>query len=114
MTLSMSHEKQLEIALRQADLVARSESLRESLVRDAMVLQRPFAAVDGIRSGFQWIVAHPYWLVLGLAAPLILRPRKITGWTLKAWAYWRVWRRAQRVVGLLQLFRRPGIRSRDT
>ena len=109
----MSLAKQLEIAQRQAELVARSGSLRESFARDAVVLQRPFAAVDRIRSGFQWIVAHPYWLLLGLAAPLLLRPKKVTGWTLKAWAYWRVWRRAQRVVGLLGLFSRPGIRWRD-
>ena len=108
----MPGAKQLDVALRQADLVARSGALRESLARDAMVLQRPLAAVDAVRGGFHWIVAHPYWLLLGLAAPLLLRPKKITGWTLKAWAYWRVWRRAQRLVGLLSLFSRPGIRWR--
>ena len=108
----MFHDQQLDLVRRQAELVTRSRSLRANFAQDALALQRPFALLDRVRSGFRWLAANPHWVLIALAAPLLLRPRKIAGWTLKAFAYWRVWRRAQRAVGLLALFNSPGKRWR--
>lgn len=108
----MFHDKQLALVQQQAELVARSRELRASIAQDALALERPFALVDRVRGGFRWLASNPHWVLIALAAPLLLRPRKIAGWTVKVFGYWRVWRRAQRVVGLLDLFNAPGKRWR--
>lgn len=108
----MFHDQQLVLVRRQAELVARSRELRASFAQDAAVLERPFAVADRIGDGWRWLMANPHWLLIGLAAPVLLRPRKIAGLAAKAFAYWRVWRRAQRVAGLLGLLSSPGNRWR--
>lgn len=112
----MSHDRQRALVQRQAELVARSRELRASIAQDAAALERPFARVDNVRSGFRWLAAHPHWVLLGLAAPLLLplllRPKKIAGSSLKLFAYWRTWQRARRIANLLRLVSSPGKRWR--
>ena len=87
--------KQAENHARRELLLMRSRDLRLRLAEDSQVLARPLALVDRIRDGFHWLAAHPQWVALPIAITVVLRPRRVLGWALKAWRGWRMFRRVQ-------------------
>lgn len=91
----MLRDKQMQLQVRRAQLMERSQALRWRLSGQAQALERPLALADGARRGIDWLRARPRWL-LGLAAlPLLLRPRRALGWGLKLWWGWGLWRRVR-------------------
>jgi hypothetical protein len=87
--------RQAELAVRHAQLRARSEALRLRAGRQATALERPLALADRVREGLRWLAAHPQWIAVLAAVPVVLRPRRALGWALKLWWGWRFWRRLQ-------------------
>ena len=94
----MWRERQAELQVRRAELLARSSALRSRLGQQARVLERPLAIADRVRSGFDWLMAHPYLLVTIAALPLALHPRRTFSLALKLWWGWRMWQRVRAVL----------------
>jgi hypothetical protein len=84
-----------ELGVRQTQLLARSQQLRERLGQEAQAMAPALAVADRVRGGFQWLMARPLWLAAIVAVPLLLRPRRAIAWGLKMIWGWRVWRRLQ-------------------
>jgi hypothetical protein len=96
-----SRTRELERA--RGALQMRSHTLRLRLGAEAQALERPLARVDMVRERLRWLRAHPQALVaiaLVPLVPLILRPRKLLGWGLKAWGVWRLWRQVRAALPL--------------
>lgn len=90
--------KQAELQARRAHLMARSDDLRRRLGEQAQALEHPLALADRARGAFQWLAAHPQWLIALLAASVALRPRRALAWGLKLWGAWRLWRQLRALV----------------
>lgn len=85
--------RQIELALKKQRLQIRSAELRGRIGEDLHTILHPLAtAADGAQRAFGWLRGHPQWLVGGLTALLVLRPR-------------RVWRWSWRIFGALRLLR---------
>jgi hypothetical protein len=91
----MGSDRQIELRLRQAELVARSGALRSSLGEQAQALEHPLALADRVRDAFRWLTANPLWLAGIAAVPVVMRPRRALGWAIKLWGAWRLWRQIQ-------------------
>ncbi len=95
----MFHLRRLELARRQATLIATSGSLRERFAMDAQELAPPLAIADRVRNGFRWLLAHPQWIAVAVAASLVFRTRRTLGWGLRLWTGWRILRRVKSLIG---------------
>lgn len=95
---SLWNREHAEIESRRSRLLARSDGLRARLGQQAQVLERPLALADRARGAFGWLTAHPEWLIVLVAAPVILRPRRAFAWAVKLWGGWRLWRKVQRLL----------------
>jgi hypothetical protein len=91
----MRSDRRTNLQVRQRQLVARSQSLRERLAQDSVALQRPLALADQVRGGARWLLLRPWWIAAAAALPIVWRPRRAMGWGLKLWGGWRLWRRVQ-------------------
>lgn len=89
-------ERQAARARRQQALLLRSAMLRGDLARDLHRLQAPLALADRLRSGWQWLRAHPQAPLAAVAVLVVLRPRRAWRWGLRLWWGWRSWQRVQR------------------
>jgi hypothetical protein len=100
------NSQQLELALRQQRLVARSAELRARLGDDLLPCQRLLGRVDEVRrlmeDSWNWLRRHPEvpaGLAIGVA---LLRPRRALRWAWRwgrrAWLGWQLYQRANRQV----------------
>ena len=101
----MWRERQAQLQMRRGQLMARSQVLRERVVQEVQPLQRPLALVDRVRDGLRWLKANPLWLAGILAVPVLLRPRRAVGWSVKLWWGWRMWRKLRALAPLLSIGR---------
>jgi hypothetical protein len=86
----------LELALKKQRLQLRSAAQREALASAAVGIAPLFAAVDAMRNGVRWLRRHPEWLVGGLVALVVARPRTVARWAQRAFFAWQAWRRVSR------------------
>ncbi len=96
----MSEPDRLQLLLlRRERLVARSGQLRERLHGAAVVVQRPLAWADTVRSGWHtathWLQQHPQWLAGGLVVLLIARPRGMLRWGSRLYAGYQLAQRSR-------------------
>ncbi|ROZ71246.1 YqjK family protein [Ramlibacter sp. WS9] len=91
----MFSERRMMMLVRQGELAARSQMLREQLAQDSMALERPLAIADQLRGGAHWLISRPWWIAAAVALPIVLRPRRAAAWGVKLWWGWRLWRKAQ-------------------
>lgn len=86
----------LELALRKQRLQLQSAAQREALVAAAVGIAPLFVAVDAVRDGVRWLKRHPEWLVGGLVALVVAKPRAVARWARRAFFAWQAWRRVSR------------------
>lgn len=68
-------------------------------------------AALGARLASRWLRAHPGLAAAGVAAGLVLlRPRRVLGWTGTLLTLWSLWQRAQPLLAALQQARRSSPR----
>lgn len=89
----METQRQQELQVLRGELLARSRMLRGRLAAETLPLQRTLSLADAARDRLQWLRAHPQWLAVIVAIPVLLRPRRALGWALKLWWGWRAVRR---------------------
>ena len=83
------------LARKRQRLQQRSAVLRERLAHQAQSLQPILSLADQAREAGRWLRAHPA-LVAGVAAAfVVLRPRRLLRWGLRAWTGWRLLGRAR-------------------
>ncbi|QDX82275.1 hypothetical protein B9N43_14105 [Denitratisoma sp. DHT3] len=88
------NQRDLELALRKQRLQLHSAALRHRIAADAAGLAPAFAVADRLGDGLRWLREHPRWVVGGLVALLVARPRAALRWGRRGWFVWRVARRA--------------------
>jgi hypothetical protein len=81
-----------DVLRRRSALVARSRSLRLSLVVQAPVLDRPLAWADRAHKVVRWSATHRVLLTGAIGAATLLRPGRTLSWSARALAGWRLWR----------------------
>jgi hypothetical protein len=96
-------ERARELAARRERLRMRSTELRLVVGRNAQVLQRPLAVADQVIAGGRWLREHPEWPVGTAVALIVMRPRRLLRWSGRLWWGWRLWRRASRLLRILDL-----------
>ena len=106
----------LELALRKQRLQLQSAAQRDALLVAASGLAPVFAVADGVRDGARWLARHPSWLVGGLVAVLVARPRFVLRWARRSFFAWQLWRkvsewRATQPFAALLPRRRPPVQS---
>jgi hypothetical protein len=89
----MKSDAEFELALRQQQLLSRSEALRSALAVQAQVLEAPLAAADLARAIAQWLYEQRIWIAGATVAVLIVRPRR--AWRVARWSWW-LWRNVRR------------------
>lgn len=83
------------LATQRQRLQQRSAVLRERLAHQTQQLQPALDLAEQARDAGRWLRANPA-LVAGLVAALVvLRPRRLLRWGLRAWAGWRLLGRAR-------------------
>lgn len=90
-----------ELRLRRERLVARSAVQRVELARELSPLSGPVSLVERGLAGIDWLRRHPVAIALGVAAVVVIRPRRILGGVLEGAAAWRIARTVLPVVGPL-------------
>lgn len=80
---------------RQALLQLRSGLLRERLVLQSLALSPALGWADRAWTAAQWLRSHLVWPAAAIVALVVLRPRRVLGWTGRALWAWQLWRRAQ-------------------
>lgn len=91
-------ERHRRLLLQREGLRLRSAELRSQLADEAQVLRTPLQLADQLRSGWQWLRAHPEWPLGALAALVLLRPRRALRWSSRLWWAWGLWQRGQRAL----------------
>ena len=106
---------EIELALRQQQLLLRSAALRASIADQAGVLEAPFALADRVHAAARWAWRERFALVGGAVVVIaVLRPRRV--WKLAGFGWW-AWGRTRRVRGWLQaagLAAKPGVATTRT
>lgn len=97
-------QQHARLQARRERLRLRSAELRLTIARDAQVLAGPLALADQARAGWQWLREHPVVPAGVVLTLLVLRPRRALRWGGRLWSGWRLWRRAERALRLLQRF----------
>jgi len=79
---------------RQRQLVVRSAELRVVIAYEARPLVAPLALADRVvnlvKGVCDWAVANPLWVVAGLAAVAVAKPRRAWRWARRGWGLWRL------------------------
>lgn len=90
----------VELALRQQRLLARSAALRASIAEQTVVLEAPLAIADRVRGAARWAWRERFAVIGGMAVVVVLlRPRRV--WKLARLGWW-AWRRTRRVQAWLR------------
>ncbi len=99
----MNETRAQALALRQAQLLARSALLRQRLGEDLAPWQPRLARVDQARAlashSWQWLRQHPEVPAAAAGLLLVLRPKRALAlawrWGRRGWLGWQLWRRVQ-------------------
>ncbi len=83
------------LARRRERLVRRSAHLRGQVVAELQALQPALSWVDRIQDACLWLRAHPLATAAGVAAVAVWRPRRVLGWSLRAWSAWKLVQRVR-------------------
>jgi len=83
----------LELALKKQRLTLQSAALREQFARHAVALTPALSAIDRVRDGARWLMHHPEWVALGVAAIMVARPRVAWRWARRSFLAWQLWHR---------------------
>ena len=79
---------------RQRQLVVRSAELRVVIAYEARPLVAPLAFADRVvnlaKGARDWAAANPLWVVAGLAALAVAKPRRAWRWARRGWSLWRL------------------------
>lgn len=92
-------QREIELALKKQRLQFRSAALRDQLAADAAGLHPLFHTLDRIQGGVRWLGRHPHWVVAGLVALLVARPKAFLRWGRRSWFAWQTLRRLKGVQG---------------
>ncbi len=89
-----------QLALKKRLLQHRSALLRTQLGHEAARTVAPVLGLSArVRSGGQWLGAHPWWLVGAAAALLVASPRSIMSLAGRALWLWQTWQKVQPLLG---------------
>ena len=94
------------LAQRQTELLMRSALLRERLASDVQVLRRPLALADNLRTGWNWLRAHPEAPLVAAAVVVVMRPRRALSWAARLWWGWRTVQRLGLAQPLMDAWKR--------
>jgi hypothetical protein len=84
-----------ELLARREQLLARSDQLRRGLAEQIHAYRQPLAWAQRAEGGWQWLRAHPQWVVGGVAVLVVLRPWRAWRWGSGILGAWSVWQRVQ-------------------
>lgn len=80
----------MALALARERLQQRSAMLRERVAAESVVLQPALTLAERLRDAARWVRTHPGLVAVGVAALVVLRPRRAFGWGLRVWSGWRL------------------------
>ena len=82
----------LELLLARERLRERIAHQRSQLSSAAWPIATACSLADTAGDGARWLRSHSHWLIGGLVALLIVRPRGTWRWGRRLFAAWRLWR----------------------
>lgn len=88
--------KDIELALKKQRLQLQAASQRIAIGEALQAVAPLFSAADRMRSGWQWVKAHPHWLAGAGVALLVARPRAFFRWARRGFFLWRGLHKVQR------------------
>lgn len=88
----MIRERLIALRERRAQLVARAEHQRESVLALVARAEAVGAWFERGRSLARSARRHPAWIAAGVALLVALRPRKALKWAATGFSLWRTWR----------------------
>lgn len=97
----MADPRELELLLQRQHLQVRNALLRDRLAQQVQPLAAPLALADQLREAWHWLRRHPELPLAGLAALVLLRPRRVLGWAGRLWGAWGLLQRVQHMLSRL-------------
>lgn len=95
-----------QLALQREVLVRRSMLLREQIAHESLRLRPRVRVADAAMDAVGWAQANPGVVVAVLGTLFVLRPKRMTSLSLRAWGLWRVGSRVWPVLKVLRGMRR--------
>ena len=89
----MSRRRERLLLARRQELMVESAILREHLANHAQGLKRPLRIADSVVEACRWVRLNPLWPAVAVGLFVVLRPRLVVGWGLRALGAWRLWKR---------------------
>jgi len=81
--------RRLELALTRERLLERSADVRERVAVQSAALLPALALGDRVRDVAYWLRTHPALAVSAFVVVVVVRPRIVWRWSLRAWSAWR-------------------------
>ena len=97
------NRRRQELALRREQLLARSDQLRQALTVQSAAWVPVLAMGDRARAAGRWLQQHP-GIVFSAVVVVVVRPRLVSRWSLRAWSAVRFVRTLRSNLGGLGLY----------
>jgi len=97
------NRRRQELALRREQLLARSDQLRQALTVQSTAWLPVLAMGDRARAAGRWLQQHP-GIVFSAVVVVVVRPRLVWRWGLRAWSAVRFVRTLRSNLGGLGLY----------
>ena len=80
------NRRRQELALRREQLLARSDQLRQALTVQSAAWVPVLAMGDRARAAGRWLQQHPGIVFSAVVVVVVVRPRLVWRWSLRAWS----------------------------
>jgi hypothetical protein len=98
------NRRRQELALRREQLLARSDQLRQALTVQSAAWLPVLAMGDRARAAGRWLQQHPGIVFSAVVVVVVVRPRLVWRWSLRAWSAVRFVRTLRSNLGGLGLY----------
>ena len=98
------NRRRQELALRREQLLARSDQLRQALTVQSAAWGPVLAMGDRARAAGRWVQQHPGIVLSAVVVVVVVRPRLVWRWSLRAWSAARFVRTLRSNLGGLGLY----------
>ena len=94
----------IDVAIERGRLIERISSQRQLLGQQLQPLGAGLAtagrAIASIRQGSDYVKQHPEMVAVGVAALVVLQPRRVWRWSQRLFFVWRTWRMLRKQFGI--------------
>jgi len=98
------NQELIDLAIERGRLIERISSQRQLLGQQLQPLGAGLARADrtiaGIRQSSDYVKQHPEMVAVGVAALVVLQPRRVWRWSQRLFFVWRTWRMLRTQFGI--------------